>query len=198
MSAGEVVWGLMLIGGGIFIGVYGEILFRFVLAMIGFLAGFTALYLILDGQSEGLQVLLSFAAGGIGALLLYSLFNFGMYVAGGALGAVVGLITAALIGLNSGENKWLMIILVLAGSGSAGFFGPRLGSMIITLGTSSVAALLVVYGYVALFESTYGVDAATPSDGYSSRSLLVLFFIIFALAFLGQWNIAKLRHRLRN
>ncbi len=122
MSTGDLVWGLALIGGGVFIGVYGELLFRFVLAMIGFLVGFTALYLILDGQTQGLQILLSLAAGGIGALLLYTLFNFGLYVAGGALGAVAGLIVASLIGLNSGENSWLLTVLVLAGTGGAGFF----------------------------------------------------------------------------
>jgi hypothetical protein len=196
MSAGDFIWGVAMIAGGVFIGIYGELLFRFVLAMIGFLAGFTALYQVLESQSDTARILISIVAGGIGAILLYSLFNLGLYVAGGALGAVLGLVIAALIGLGGSENGWLTTILVLAGAGGSGFFGPRLGSMIIPLGTSAVAAFMAVYGYVVLFQSTYGLDASNPDDSYSRRSLLVLFAIFFSFAFLGQWNISKLRSRL--
>jgi len=198
MSGGDLIWGLVLCGTGIFIGVYGELLFRFVLAMIGFVAGFTVLYLVLGGQTAALQILIAVAAGGVGALLLYRLVNFGLYVAGGALGAVLGLVIAGLIGLGSSSHTWLTILLIAVGTGGAGFFGPRLGAMIIPLGTSAVAAFTVVYGYVVLFQSTYGLDASDPGDANSRKSLLVLLLLFFGMAFLSQWNIAKLRMRLRN
>jgi len=55
METGDLIWGIVMIAGGVFIGIYGEMLFKFVLAMIGFLVGFSALYLILEGQDETLR-----------------------------------------------------------------------------------------------------------------------------------------------
>ncbi len=57
---------------------------------------------------------------------------------------------------------------------------------------------MAVYGFVVLFQSTFGIDATDASNQYSRKSLLVMFAIVFAFSFLGQWNIAKLRRRLRN
>jgi hypothetical protein len=198
MSGGDFVWGAVLVAGGVFVGVYGELLFRFVLAVIGFMVGFTALYILLDNQSQAERILISVIAGGVGALLLYTLFNFGIYVAGAALGAVAGLVIAGLIGVASSSNDWLAVVLVLVGAGGAGFFGPRLGAMIIPLGTAAVAALMLVYGYLVWFQSTYTADASEPQNVYTSKSLLTLFAMFYVLSFLAQWNIAKLRQRLRN
>lgn len=166
-----MIWGAVLIAGGVFIGVDGELLFKFVLAVIGFLVGFSALFLLLDEKSLGIQIVTSVVAGGIGALVLYKLFAFGLYVAGGALGAVAGLVIAGLFGLTSGGSGRLTLVLVSAGTGGAGF-GPRLGAMIIPLGTSVVAALMMVYGYLTWFQSTDGMDATEPADNYSRKSLL--------------------------
>ncbi len=198
MSSGDIIWGAVLIGGGIFIGIYGEMLFRFVLAVIGFLVGFSAVYLLLDGKDAGPQILLSLIAGGIAAMVLYKLFKFGLYIAGGALGAVVGLVVTSLIGLtSSGSSNWLGLGLVVAGVGGFGFFGPRIGAMIIPAATSAVAGCMVAYGYLTWFQSTYGVDASNPAINDSRKSILVIFGIVVALSFLAQWNISKLRIRLR-
>lgn len=196
MEAGDLLWGIVLLVGGVFIGIYGEMLFKFVLAMIGFLVGFSVLYALLDGQDDAMRILVALVAGGIGAILLFTLVRFGLYVAGGALGAVVGIVIASLIGLTGDDNGWLLTVLMLAGAGGFGFFGPRLGAMIIPLGTAAVSAFMCVYGYIVLFQSTYNIDPSNPGQNYSYRSLLVLFAVIFAIAFLGQWNISKLRRRL--
>jgi len=197
MDSGDIVWGAALIVGGIFIGIYGDMLFRFVLAVMGFLLGFSAVYLLLDGQSQGLQILMSIIVGGIAALVLYSLLRFGLYIAGAALGAVVGIVAAAIVGLSTGASDWLGLLFILVGAGGIGFLGPRLGAMIIPLATSAVAGLMVAYGYGVWFQSTFNLDAASPDTGDSRKSLIVLFAIVTAISFLGQWNISKLRRRLR-
>jgi hypothetical protein len=197
MDTGDLIWGIVMICGGVFIGIYGDMLFKFVLAMIGFLVGFSALYLILEGQDETLRIIVSFAAGGVGALVLFRLVNFGIYVAGAALGAVAGLLIAGLIGLSTDSDiGWLTTILVLVGGGGVGFLGPRLGAMIIPLGTSAIAAFMMTYGYLALFQSTFNFDASEPSDAQARRTVLLLFAMVYALCFLAQYNLNKLRQRI--
>jgi len=198
MDTGDLLWGIALVVGGVFVGIYGEMLFRFVLAMIGFLVAFSAIFLLLKDQSEGVQLLFSVIAGGIGAFALYALFNIGIYVAGAALGAVAGVVIAGLVGLSADDTGWLLLVLVLIGAGGVGFFGPRLGTMIIPLGTSAIAAFMMTYGYLVLFESTFSADATEPEHEYSRKTLLVLFAMLYALCFLAQWNIANLRRRLLN
>jgi len=198
METTNLLWGLGMVAGGVFVGIYGEMLFQFVLAMIGFLVGFTALYLLLDGQSQGVQILFALIAGGIGAFALYTLVRIGIYVAGAALGAVVGILIAGLIGLATDDMGWLTVVLLLIGAVGVGFFGPRLGAMIVPLGTSAVAAFMMTYGYLVLFESTFNADATEPEHAYSRKALLVLFAMFYALSFLGQWNISNLRRRLLN
>lgn len=198
MSAGDFVWGALLIGSGVFVGIYGEMLFKFVLAIIGFAAAGSAVYILLDGKSTGLQVLMAIIAGGIGALVLYRLLNFALYIAGAAFGAVAGIVIAALIGLNTTDNlQWITLLLVVVGAGGVGFFGPRFGRMIIPLATSAVSAGMVVYGYLIFFQSTFGIDASDPNTHSSRKSLLLLFAIVYALSFLAQYNISKYRLRLR-
>ena len=68
MSDGvEFLWGLVLVGSGIFICVYGSVLFRFVLAMIGFAVGFAAAFALTDGQNDALRVLVGLVAGAAAA-----------------------------------------------------------------------------------------------------------------------------------
>jgi hypothetical protein len=51
----EVVWGAILVDCGVFIAVYGALLFRFVLAVIGFALAFGAAVVLLDGQDTALR-----------------------------------------------------------------------------------------------------------------------------------------------
>jgi hypothetical protein len=46
----DVVWGAVLAGCGIFIAVYGALLFRFVLVVIGFALGFGAALVVFADQ----------------------------------------------------------------------------------------------------------------------------------------------------
>lgn len=196
MSASEFVFGAAMIGGGVFVGVWGEQLFRFVLAVIGFAIGFGAIYLLLDGQSDGLRLLFGVIAGGIAAGVLFMLINFGLYIAGGIAGGAVGLIVAGLLGF-SGDSVPTAIV-AIAGVGGVGFFGKRIGTMIIPVATAAAAALMIVYGYASWFQSELSSNIDQPGTELEKTQIVVLVLIIFGLSFLAQWNIAGLRRRLLN
>src|SRR5918995_5499490 len=98
MSGSEFVWGAVLVACGIFIAVYGSILFRFVLAALGFAVGFGGAFFLLSDQDTATTILVAMVVGGIAAVLLYSLIRIGLYIAGGILGLVVAVTIAGLFG----------------------------------------------------------------------------------------------------
>ena len=133
-----LIWGIVAVAAGIFVCVYGNMLFRFVLAVIGFVIGFWLVMTLLPLGNEALKALLAVIVGGIGAAVLYSLFRLSLHIAGAILGAVLVLIVLALIGWLGGGSSLGAVgwILVLAGAGVVGFLGNRLGRAIIPLATS--------------------------------------------------------------
>jgi hypothetical protein len=194
----EFLWGIVLIACGVFICVYGNLLFRFVLAVIGFAVGFAAGFALTDGQSDGLRVLVALVAGAAAALLLFSLIRVGLYIAGGILGAVLGMVIASLFGLLDDGFDWSSLILIVAGAGGCGFFGHRLGNWIITLATTAAGAFLCIYGLSVLYVDEFATDVEDPGSTIAASLPLVIFLVIAAIAGLGQYVSSNLRFRLRN
>jgi MFS superfamily sulfate permease-like transporter len=85
-------------------------------------------------------------AGAVAAIVLFSLVRIGLYIAGGILGAVLALVVSGLLGLLDEGFDWGPLILVILGVGGVGFFGHRLGNLIIILATAAAGAFLVVDG----------------------------------------------------
>jgi hypothetical protein len=192
----ELVWGAVIVACGIFIAVYGNVLFRFVLAVIGFAAGFMGAMTLLEGQDDPLRILVSLVAGGIAAGILYSLVKFGLYIAGGVLGVVLGLVVASLVGqLDSGVNG-VGAVLMIAGGGAGGFFGHRLGTMIIVLASAAAGAFLTVYGLTIWFQGELSASVDDPSMALARSIGVALFLCIAAISGLAQLNSSKLRYRL--
>jgi len=197
MSGSEFVWGAVLVVSGVFIAVYGSLLFRFVLAVLGFAVGFGATYLILSDQSTSARILVSIVAGAILAVVLYTLIRVGLYIAGGLLGIVVALTIAGLLGWLEKGVGWEAAILLIGGGGLGGFFGNRLGDWIIILATASAGSLLVVNGVIVWFSDTFHTDeTGDPSANLDKTAVLVTFLIFFAISALSQLNSSKLRDRL--
>ncbi len=73
MSGSEFVWGIVLVAAGVFISVYGNMLFRFALAVMGFGLGFVVAVWLTDGQDTAQRVLVGLAIGGIAAIAFYTL-----------------------------------------------------------------------------------------------------------------------------
>lgn len=178
----EFLWGLIIIVSGVFICVYGNQLFRLTLAAIGFGLGFILSWWLTDGQTNVIQIVVSLVAGGVGALVLYSLFRVGIYIAGGVLGLILGSLLVAIFNM---QNTWLIGTLLIVAMGLAGFFGTRLSSMIIPLSTGAAGAFLIAYGLVLIFGTDLAPDM-TPLYLLGSPLALAIFVIIVAISTLGQ------------
>jgi hypothetical protein len=198
MEGASVFWGLVIVAAGVFVSVYGNMLFRFVLAVIGFAIGFWLMMTLVPPTNTALQVLLALIVGGIGAAVLYSLFRISLHIAGALLGAVIVMAVLSLIGwvgngANMGALSW---ILVLAGAGVVGFLGNRLGNAIIPLATALTGAALIVLGLSKLFASNVGAASNDPIAILSGGFGFVLFLVLAIISSLAQIQIADLRRRL--
>ncbi len=196
MDASSVLMGLVAITAGIFVCVYGNMLFRFVIAVLGFLIGFWLVMALFGNMNEGLRIGLAIVVGGSAAAVLYSLFRLALHIAGALLGAVVVMIVLALIGwIGQGSIGVFSWILVIAGAAVVGFFGNRLGNAIIPLATSLAGAAAVVAGLSKLFTGMVGMSD-DPIKIMSSGFAFVLFLIVAIISSLAQLQIADLRRRL--
>jgi hypothetical protein len=199
MEAADLVWGLVLVACGIFVSVYGSMLFRFALAAMGFGLGFGIAWWILGGTdaSSGVQVLVSLAVGGILAFVSFGLIRFGTYIAGGIFGAVLGMLIFGFISVfGDTTNDVIGIILAIAGIAGGGFLAPRLGSMIISLATAAAGAFLIVHGLMAWFQTRFNEQGTDVTDVLTQRLTIVIFLVIFTMSWLSQMNSDKLRRRI--
>jgi hypothetical protein len=172
-------------------------LFRFVLAVVGFAIGFYATMTLLPATNTALQVLIALIVGGIGAAVLYSLFRISLHIAGALLGAVIVMAVLSLIGWVGGGSMGVVSwILVLAGAGVVGFLGNRLGNAIIPLATALTGAALVVLGLSKLFAPNVGASSNDPISVLSGGFGFVLFAVLAIISALAQFQISDLRRRL--
>jgi len=201
MDAADLVWGLVLISAGVFVAVYGSMLFKFALAAMGFGIGFAAAWWILGETSatSSVQVLVSLAAGGILAFAAFALIRFGLYIAGGILGLVLSFLVIGCINIWGDTNSdFLTVILAVAGVAGGGFLAPRLGSMITIFATAAAGAFLIVQGLGAWFESRFGQDASEATQVLGQRLTIVTFLVFFGMAALSQWQSTRLTRRVLN
>jgi hypothetical protein len=194
----DLVWGALVIGAGIFLSVYGSLLFKFALAAMGFGIGFIGGWWLLDDQDEAMRLLIALVAGGVIAVLLFSLVRFGLRIAGAILGAVLAIVVGGIIDIiGPTPDRWLMIILIVGGIGGGGFFGNRLGDWIIILATAAAGAFLVVDGIQLWFASRIAGDLDDPTQTLAQKLTMVVFLVIFGIAALSQNESIKLRRRVR-
>jgi hypothetical protein len=195
MDGTSLIWGLAAIAAGIFVCAYGSALFRFVLAVIGFMVGFSLVMALAASASPALQWILALVAGGIGALLLYRLFNLSLYIAGGILGAAIVIAVLGLFGLTGGGLGIIGWILVLVGAGVVGFFGKRIGDLVIVFATALAGATLVVYGLARVFAANIGNGSADPTKVLSGAFALLVWATIALISGLAQYQVQSMRRR---
>lgn len=196
----DLIWGLVVVAAGIFVCAYGTALFRFVLAVIGFAVGFSLAMALVPVSAGAVGWIVALVAGGIGAAVLYSLFNLSLYIAGGILGIAIVMALLGLFGLTGGGQGLGIVgwILVVVGAAVVGFFGKRLGDMVIVLATALAGATLVVYGLARVFGAAHIESASVdPTKVLSSPFALLLWVTIVLISGLAQSQIRSLRQRLR-
>lgn len=188
--------GLLLVACGVFLLVYGTILFRFALAVAGFVLGFALGWWLTEAQGTAVQILVGLVAGGIVAAVLFLVVRIALYLAGALLGAVAALVLLSLFRI---ENVWVNLIILLAGAGLVAFFGRRLGLWLTVLATSLTGAYAAVYGLVLMFpEETGGFDADPTARIPLTGPAFAILIVLIAVGVLAQLQIARVRDRFVN
>lgn len=188
---------LLMIACGVFLLVYGGMLFRFALAVGFFVLGFSLASWLLAAQPFTVRLLVSLVAGGVLAVAGYLLVKMALHIAGGLLGAVLVLLVLSIVPVDL--PSILGLILILAGTGVVGWFGNRIGDWAIILATTLAGAYAILYGLARLFPEAVGVGAGyTSALAPATGPAIVVFLIVFAIGALAQIQIRAVRGRYVN
>lgn len=190
-----VFMGVLLIACGIFMLVYGGMLFRFTIAVCAFVIGFLIATSLLASQPQSIQWLVGFVAGGALALVTFSLVRAVLHIAGGILGAIVVLLILSL--LPFGLGPFLSLVALIAGAGLIGFFGNRLGDWIIILATTLTGAYAATYGLMAMFPDIFPATENSALINFTGPAL-AMFVVLFVIGALSQYQIRSVRGRFVN
>jgi len=188
---------ILLIASGIFMLVYGGLLFRFTLALAGFALGFSISMWLLAAQPDLTRILISLVVGAIVAILGYFLIKMALHIAGGILGIVLVLLILSILPFSM--PNILSLVLILAGSGVVGFFGRRLGDWIIILATAVTGAYVILLGLAQLFPAVLGVAAKYGSAQIPlTLPAFFIFIILLIIGTLSQFQLRRVRGRYVN
>jgi len=186
--------GIMLAACGIFLLVYGGLLFRFSMAVGFFVLGFSLSSWLFAAQPDLIRILISLVVGGVLALVGYALVRMVLHIAGALLGAVAVLLLLSLLPIAMPSS--LSVILIVAGAGAVGFFGNRLGDWVIILATTLAGAYAVIAGLIRLFPAAVEVSADYVSAYIPfTGPAFAVFLIVFLIGVLAQQRIRALRGR---
>lgn len=188
---------LLLIACGVFLLVYGGRLFRFALAVGGFVLGFGLSMWLLSSQPVASRLLISLVAGGVIALVGYLTVKMVLHFAGAILGIVLVLVVLSLLPVPLPDS--VSLIALVAGAGVAGFFGNRLGDWVIMLATTLAGAYAVLLGLAHLFPAALGLgpDYLSARIPFSMPAFMV-FLILLVTGILAQFEIRRVRGRYVN
>lgn len=199
MEFSDVAWGLLTIGAGLFISIYGVMLFKFALAAMGFSLGFIGGWWILEDQETATRFLIALVIGAVLGVLFFALIRFGVYIAGAILGLVLAVVVGGFIEiLGPSPSNIVMIVLAVAGVAGGGFFGARLGQFIVLLATAVAGAFMIVDGLHTWFADTFAFEGKTAADTLGTGVAMTLFVVLVVMSVLSQRNAQQLRHRVIN
>lgn len=180
--------GLGVIAGGVFAAAFGYSLFRFVLAVLGFMVGFSVASTLTASLDTTLGLFISLAAGLILAGLGFALVRIGQYIAGALFGIVVSLLVLSLVNIQS--DNILSLVGLAAGLGIGAFAGRFFGDMIILSATSFVGAYGIMLGLFTAFPDLL-TDKMVGGRIPVNLPILVLMIAIALVGGLGQWNLYR-------
>jgi len=189
--------GILLAACGIFLLVYGGLLFRFTLAVGFFVLGFSLASWLFAAQPNTIRILVSLVTGGVLAAVGYALVRMALHIAGGLLGAVLVLLILSFLPISM--PSFLSVILIIVGAGVVGFFGNRMGDWVLILATTLTGAYAILFGLTRMFPAAVGVGADYVSAFVPfTGPALAVFVIVFATGVLAQFQIRRVRGRYVN
>jgi hypothetical protein len=187
--------GLLMVACGVFLLVYGTMLFRFAIAVAGFVVGFALGWWLFESATDSVQVIVALVLGGVLAIVGYLVVKIGVYLAGGLLGAMAALVVVSLLTITSAVVN---VLIILAAAVAVGFFARNLGLWLTILATASAGAYAFVYGLSRMYpESTDIKDLESAQIPLTGPAFTVL-IAVFVIGGLAQWTIARTRGRYVN
>jgi hypothetical protein len=193
MESGSLVWGILALLSGVFICAYGNVLFRFVLAVLGFMIGFSLVMWLGGGLGQPMQIIVAIVVGGALAAVAYMLFKLALYFAGAILGITIVFAILGLVGVTGSDLGAFGWVLALAGAVLGGIFGRRLGDLAIVFATALAGAYLVVLGLARVFVSS--IDSSSPITMLGVGFPLLLFLTVALISGLTQYEVLRIRRR---
>jgi hypothetical protein len=184
--------GLLLVACGVFLLVYGTMLFRFAIAVAGFVIGFALGWWLLESATDAAQIIVAFALGGALAIVGYAVVRIGVYLAGGLLGALVALIVLSFLNIGSSV---INVLVILAAAVAVGFFARSLGLWLTILATSAAGAYAIVYGLSRMFPDSTQIEDLESAKIPMTGAAFTILILTFAIGFLSQWTLARIQRR---
>jgi hypothetical protein len=184
--------GLLLVACGVFLLVYGTMLFRFAIAVAGFVIGFALGWWLLESATEAAQIIVAFALGGVVAIVGYAVVRIGVYLAGGLLGALLALIVLSFLSI---ESSAVNVLVILAAAVAVGFFARSLGLWLTILATSAAGAYAIVYGLSRMFPDSTQIEDLESAKIPLTGAAFTILILTFAIGFLSQWTLARIQRR---
>lgn len=184
--------GLLLVACGVFLLVYGTMLFRFAIAVAGFVVGFALGWWLLESASDAAQIIVAFALGGVLAIVGYAVVRIGVYLAGGLLGALLALIVVSFLNIGSSVVN---VLVVLAAAVAVGFFARSLGLWLTILATSAAGSYAIVYGLSRMFPDSTQIEDLESAKIPMTGAAFTILILTFAIGFLSQWTLARIQRR---
>ena len=186
----DVLVGLLLVACGVFLLVYGTMLFRFAIAVAGFVIGFALGWGSWNRPAtppnhRGLR------AWWVLAIVGYAVVRIGVYGRWAAR-ALVALIVLSFLNIGSSVVN---VLVILAAAVAVGFFARSLGLWLTILATSAAGSYAIVYGLSRMFpESTQIEDLESAKIPMTGAAFTIL-ILTFAIGFLSQWTLARIQRR---
>lgn len=188
---------ILLIASGVFLLVYGGRLFRFTLAVGGFVLGFQLSMWLLSSQPSAARLLISLVAGGVVAFVGYLLVKMVLHFAGVLLGATLVMVVLSLLPFRLPD--FLGLVALIAGAGVVGFFGNRMGDWVIILATTLSGAYAILLGLTHLFPQAWSIGPEYLSARIPFSAPIFMAFVIFLITgILAQFEIRRVRGRYVN
>ena len=156
--------------------------FRTVLALVGFIVGFSFAVSFIPSDEVFLRVVVGLGGGFVGAFIFNWLYVFGVIVAGAILGAT--LVTTVLLAFNV-QNNTVLGAATLVGLIAGSIIALLLNKWIIVVSTAFNGAAIILYGVSLVIPGLMDINP-TRSVRIESPIVLVLWVLLGVAGFAFQ------------
>ncbi len=177
-----IITGVMLLIIGLVACFFGLRLYRYVLALFGFIGGYYTVSGLLATQSDVIQIAGSIVAGIVVAILFWTFYRFAYTLYGLFLGIAVAALIAKSLAVSSGIFLLMAIVLGLLGAVA----GNQLADLIIQLSTAFGGSTQVISGIAAIAAAlNISLPLVDPSHGAVSTDTTAGVITLVAVVGLG-------------